>query len=109
MSCAKLLRPAWLLTCSLLSLTQVTVAADFVGTNVCRGCHEQSYRGWQGSQHDLAMQHADADTVLGDFDDAEFTYGDVTTRFFKRDGNPPFGPTGPTAGCTTIRWHSPSG
>lgn len=95
MSCAKLLRPAWLLTCSLLSLTQVAVAADFAGTNVCRGCHEQSYRGWQGSHHDLAMQHADADTVLGDFDDAEFTYGSVTSRFFVRDGEPTVRTDGP--------------
>ena len=41
---------------------------------------------WRGSQHDLAMQEATAETVLGDFDDASFTHGGVTSRFFKRDG-----------------------
>ena len=34
----------------------------------------------------LAMQEATAKTVLGNFDGATFTYGDVTSRFFKRDG-----------------------
>ena len=32
------------------------------------------------------MQVATADTVLGNFDDASFTYGDVTSTFFKKDG-----------------------
>ena len=41
---------------------------------------------WRSSQHALAMQEATAETVLGDFDDASFTHGGVTSRFFKRDG-----------------------
>ena len=32
------------------------------------------------------MQEATDKTVLGNFDGATFTYGDVTSRFFKRDG-----------------------
>jgi hypothetical protein len=32
------------------------------------------------------MQPADASTVLGDFDDATFTYHDVTSTFFRRSG-----------------------
>ncbi|HEY6132453.1 MAG TPA: hypothetical protein VIW70_00630, partial [Rubrivivax sp.] len=41
---------------------------------------------WRGSHHDLAMAEATEKTVLGSFDGATFTYGDVTSRFFKRDG-----------------------
>jgi hypothetical protein len=41
---------------------------------------------WRGSQHALAMQEATAEAVLGDFDDASFTHGGVTSRFFRRDG-----------------------
>jgi Flp pilus assembly protein TadD len=32
------------------------------------------------------MQEATESTVLGDFTDVEFTYGDVTSRFFREDG-----------------------
>ncbi len=46
-------------------------AAGYVGSDTCRGCHEAEYSAWQGSHHDLAMQPANADTVLGDFDDAD--------------------------------------
>ena len=41
---------------------------------------------WSGSHHDLAMQHASDATILGDFDNAEFTYGGITTTFSKHDG-----------------------
>ncbi|GMU33126.1 MAG: hypothetical protein AMXMBFR20_09980 [Planctomycetia bacterium] len=41
---------------------------------------------WRGSHHDLAMQVANAQTVLGNFDDGEFKYHEVTSRFFKKDG-----------------------
>lgn len=40
---------------------------------------------WRNSHHALAMQPARADTVLGNFNDRTFTYGDVTSTFFRRD------------------------
>jgi predicted CXXCH cytochrome family protein len=58
----------------------------YVGAKVCSECHEQAYRRWQGSHHELAMKEANASSVLGDFNDAHFTAYGVTTRFFKRDG-----------------------
>lgn len=61
-------------------------ANDFVGNEACTECHQQAARDWQGSHHDLAMQEANADTVLGDFNDVRFTSGNVTTRFLTRDG-----------------------
>jgi len=38
------------------------------------------------SDHDRAMELATDKTVLGDFNDATFTYQGVTTKFFRRDG-----------------------
>ena len=59
--------------------------ATFIGSVECQACHEAEYRGWLGSHHELAMQAATADTVLGDFDDVTFDYYGETTRFFTRD------------------------
>ena len=59
----------------------------FVGAATCAGCHAQEAKRWQGSHHDLAMQPATDETVLGDFSDAQFVHNGVTSRFFRRDGN----------------------
>jgi predicted CXXCH cytochrome family protein len=56
----------------------------FVGGAACRDCHQAAYDEWRGSDHDLAMAEANEETVLGDFDDAEFTNAGVTSRFSKR-------------------------
>lgn len=65
-----------------------TFAEDptFLGNKACAGCHESQVKDWTGSHHDLAMQEANADTVLGDFDNATFVYEGVTTTFFKKAG-----------------------
>ncbi len=57
--------------------------ASYVGSGQCADCHSNEYQQWQGSHHDLAMQPANADTVLGDFSDVEFKHQGVTTRFFR--------------------------
>jgi Cytochrome c554 and c-prime len=61
-------------------------AGVFAGSAACGGCHENEMAAWRGSHHDLAMQEATDETVLGAFDGATFSYGDITSRFFKRDG-----------------------
>ncbi len=58
-----------------------------VGSDSCRSCHSDAYQAWQGSHHDLAMQPATADSVLGDFDNARFTHRGVTTTFRREDQN----------------------
>ena len=58
--------------------------ATFVGSAACQSCHEVEHRDWLGSHHELAMQLATVDTVLGDFDDVTFDYYGETTRFFTR-------------------------
>jgi len=59
-------------------------AAAFVGAETCKQCHAAEYNLWRGSDHDLAMQIATPDTVLGDFNNAHFTYNKITTTFFRR-------------------------
>lgn len=66
--------------------TAVATSATHVGAAACAGCHPAQHAAWKGSHHALAMQHADASTVLGDFADARYRHGTVTTTFFRRDG-----------------------
>jgi Flp pilus assembly protein TadD len=62
-------------------------AATYVGKEACVDCHTEESKAWLGSHHDLAMQQADAQTVLGDFEDALFEKDGVRSRFFVRDGD----------------------
>lgn len=59
----------------------------FVGGANCVSCHAGQAQAWRGSHHDLAMQEASDAAVLGDFDNAKFTQGGITTTFFRRDGH----------------------
>ncbi|MGD8619395.1 MAG: multiheme c-type cytochrome, partial [Gammaproteobacteria bacterium] len=81
-------RPAWRLPAGLLLalVAGVSHAADFVGGQACRDCHAAEYSAWQGSHHDLAMQAASEETVLGDFDNASLLHFGVTTSFYRKDG-----------------------
>ena len=60
------------------------MVADYVGNGACANCHEQATADWTDSHHDLAMQEATPDTILGDFDNAQFNYHGVTTTFSRR-------------------------
>ncbi|MCP4276960.1 MAG: tetratricopeptide repeat protein [Gammaproteobacteria bacterium] len=53
------------------------------GSQVCAQCHQVEYDKWKKSHHDLAMQPANDETVLGDFNDAEFSHQGETSRFFR--------------------------
>ncbi len=77
-----------LLSLALLLASTVAAASDatFTGSASCQTCHAEEHALWQGSHHDLAMQLPTAETVLGDFNDASFTFNGITSRFF-RDGN----------------------
>jgi tetratricopeptide (TPR) repeat protein len=59
--------------------------ARYVGTSACISCHEEQHENWLGSHHDLAMQRASAETVLGDFGGVQAKYYEETVRFL-RDG-----------------------
>jgi Tfp pilus assembly protein PilF len=64
---------------------QVAEPARFVGVDQCAGCHPDQAALWRGSHHDLAIQEAGPQTLLGDFDGAQLEHFGVTTRFSRRD------------------------
>jgi tetratricopeptide (TPR) repeat protein len=68
------------------SSNEIAAPAKFVKSQVCAECHQEEYKLWRGSDHDLAMKIANEKTVLGNFKDAEFYYFGVTSKFFSRDG-----------------------
>ena len=59
--------------------------AAFVGREQCIACHTEAYELWLGSDHDNAMDFATEETVLGDFENAEFTHAGITSRFYRKD------------------------
>jgi tetratricopeptide (TPR) repeat protein len=56
----------------------------YAGSSACAPCHTAESAAWRGSHHDLAIQEASEQTVLGDFADAEFEHQGVTTRFHRK-------------------------
>lgn len=60
------------------------VPAQYVGQRTCATCHQQEAEKWSGSDHAVSMQPVTAHSVLGDFNDAQFTYAGVTSTFYKR-------------------------
>lgn len=92
----------------LLSLTAIGVAADwwialpadteatYVGRATCAKCHQHELKAWTGSDHDLAMDLATDETVLGDFNNVEFTHQGITSRLFRRDKKIYVNTEGPT-------------
>lgn len=60
--------------------------ASHIADRECLACHADQARAWTGSKHQLAMQAATPDTVLGDFADARFA-GQGEAAHFLRRGN----------------------
>ena len=63
-----------------------TADLAYVGRQVCGECHLKETALYNGSHHDLAMQEASAETVLGDFNQAAFRYFAISSSFYQRDG-----------------------
>ncbi len=65
---------------------QVGGAANYVGVEVCAGCHQTQAERWKTSHHALAMEKATPATVLGDFSGVSVeNFGVVST--FSRAGD----------------------
>ncbi len=58
---------------------------QFVGGETCIECHLNEYNQWVGSHHDKAMDHANDNTVLGDFNDQSIEYNGKTHKMYKKD------------------------
>ncbi len=92
----RLRRRLWLIPLALLSVCAAVAAADwfmclpegvtasYVGRSKCIQCHQQEYDKWSGSDHDLAMNLATPETVLGDFNNGELKYHNTTSRMFRQ-------------------------
>ena len=83
-----LLIPAYLIKVRVISAKKLNadiIEERFVGKEACIECHAIEYEQWKGSHHDLAMDYANDSTVLGDFNNIEFTAKGKTHKFYKRD------------------------
>lgn len=82
--------PAYLFKAKYLPRVQAPVDSSvmprFVGSQKCKDCHKIEYDKWHNSHHDLAMAAATEKTVLGDFNNAEFSYFGSVSRFYRKDG-----------------------
>lgn len=58
--------------------------ASMVDEQQCQGCHQEQVKDWQGSHHQLAMQPANAETTLGDFNNITFKTENESTRFLRK-------------------------
>lgn len=59
--------------------------AQFLNSQLCIKCHEEQYKDWKGSHHDLAMDVATEETVLGNFNNTTFINYGLTTTFYKKE------------------------
>jgi tetratricopeptide (TPR) repeat protein len=67
------------------STTEAYRANEYVGEAACISCHERAYNDWQGSHHDWAMKLPNDSTVLGDFNNREFSANGDSYLFHKDD------------------------
>jgi len=72
---------------ALLSATAGAQTPSHVRSETCAACHTGEAQAWAGSHHAWAWKPPHQSTVLGDFDNAIFEHGGVTTRFTRdQDG-----------------------
>ncbi|PST91193.1 deca-heme c-type cytochrome [Photobacterium jeanii] len=57
---------------------------EYVGSEACVDCHQEAVTAWQGSHHDMAMRHADTESVLGDFDNQTVDFNGKPNRFYRQ-------------------------
>ena len=60
--------------------------ATYVGGSSCIECHQQQHEQWHGSHHDLAMDLATPETVLGDFNDTQLEHYGVVSKMTRKEG-----------------------
>jgi len=74
----------------------------YVGREKCAECHQEQMEQWTGSDHDRAMDLATPETVLGDFNDRQFTHAGVTSTMSRRGDKFLVETDGPTGEMTTF-------
>jgi len=64
--------------------THVQVMSNHTNDPNCQSCHIDQWQDWQASHHQKSMAVANADNVLGDFDNVEVSINQQHNHFFKR-------------------------
>ena len=59
---------------------------EYVRSGACADCHPGRHRTWRRTYHRTMTQAAGPGSVLGDFENASYTYQDVPT-YFRREGD----------------------
>lgn len=67
-----------------MSVSGKLLNAEYKGRESCIECHQLEHELFQHSDHDLAMDKATEEYVLGDFNNANFTHFGVTSKFYKK-------------------------
>ena len=67
-------------------LTNASLAdtEGYLGDASCVNCHQEAFKSWQGSHHDLAMQLVTEESVLGNFDSIHASLDGVNYFFFRK-------------------------
>ncbi len=60
---------------------------EYVGEASCIQCHKTQYSDWKGSHHHWAMKLPNDTTILGDFNNANFSANGESYFFFKKDSS----------------------
>ena len=60
---------------------------QFAGSAQCKSCHQRIYAEWMQSDHYHAMQTADAESVLGDFNNGTVEFHGMEIRLYQSDGD----------------------
>ena len=81
----------------------------FVGSESCIDCHKGAAEAWKTSHHAWAWKQPDSNSVLGDFDGAEFEHNGVTSKFYQKDGRYFVSTDGPDGKITEFEVHSTVG
>lgn len=55
----------------------------YVGSASCRSCHAEAFAGWEDSHHAHAIEKASDSTVLGDFEDINFSSPERSAFFYR--------------------------
>ncbi|MCF8381912.1 MAG: tetratricopeptide repeat protein [Bacteroidales bacterium] len=68
------------------SAPEIQSGPFFTGRESCVECHKKENDLWLGSHHDMAMDTASDESVLGDFNNVEFKHKGLIHRMFRKNG-----------------------
>lgn len=64
----------------------VLAAVPYAQSTTCVSCHPGHYESWHNTFHRTMTQRPSAEAIVGDFDNATYTYQGITSTFSQEDG-----------------------